>query len=177
MMNKVAQFEKVPFEQFAKDCFNTMTDLSPANLGMIQKFYDSIRLPERKTSGSAGYDFHMPFNAELKAGESIVVPTGIRCKIEDGYFLGMFPRSGLGFKHGLHLANTVGIIDSDYYFSDNYGHIMAKLCLPLRHFSDDKTVILKQREAFCQGILLPFGITFNDNATGIRNGGFGSTSK
>jgi dUTP pyrophosphatase len=70
----------------------------------------------------------------------------------------------------LRLANTVGIIDSDYYFSDNEGHIMAKIAV-----EGDQPVLLKVGERFMQGIFIPYGITYTDKATEVRNGGFGST--
>ena len=65
-------------------------------------------------------------------------------------------------------TNTIGIIDSDYYNSDNEGHIMVK-------FSVDRPLTLHKGDKFCQGIFILYGVTFDDNADGIRNGGFGST--
>jgi dUTP pyrophosphatase len=85
-----------------------------------------------------------------------------------------FPRSGLGFKFRLQLNNTVGIIDSDYYYSDNEGHIFLKITNDTNEF---KTVEVKAGDGFAQGIFVPFGITEDDDANGIRNGGFGSTTK
>ena len=83
-----------------------------------------------------------------------------------------FPRSGLGFKYGLSMANTVSIIDGDYFDSDNEGNIFVKLtnnsCLA-------KEIRINKGDAFCQGIFLPFGITIDDNTTAVRNGGLGST--
>ena len=88
--------------------------------------------------------------------------------------LQIFPRSGLGFKFRLQLDNTVGIIDSDYYGSDNEGHIFIKITNDSRN---DKTVVLKEGDAFAQGIFVPYGVTFDDETTAIRNGGMGSTSR
>ena len=88
--------------------------------------------------------------------------------------LAVFPRSGLGFKFRLQLNNTVGIIDSDYYFSDNEGHIFVKLT---NDSNEGKVVDLKEGDAFAQGIFLPYGITEDDDVTASRNGGFGSTGK
>ncbi len=131
-----------------------------------------IPLPKRATSGSAGYDFYAPEGFALAPGESISIPTGIRAKIDCGWVLFLLPKSGLGCKYRLTLNNTVGVIDSDYYYSDNEGHIIVKLTncgsLPLE---------IKKHSAFCQGVFLPFGITLSDCADGIRNGGFGSTAK
>ena len=119
-MNVVAHFEKVSYEQFEKDWVETFDiDLSEDNEWMkdhIRNIYDSIRLPKRSTSGSAGYDFFAPNRFVVRSLESYKIPTGIRCRIENGWVLTAFPRSGLGFKYGIRLANTVGIIDSDYGF-------------------------------------------------------------
>ena len=169
-MNKVAKFEKVSFDQFLKD----MEAVGFNGEDYIRSIYDNIKLPVRKTPGSAGYDFSIPFNIDLDVYDNMVIPTGIRCTIEDGWFLGMFPRSGHGFKNHVRLANTVGIIDADYAYSDNEGHIMIKLIN-----GDVKPLVVKAGDGFAQGILLPFGITHTDenDKKEIRNGGFGSTSK
>ena len=86
----------------------------------------------------------------------------------------LFPRSGLGFKYRLQLNNTVGIIDSDYYYSDNEGHIFEKIT---NDSNENKVVEIQAGMGFSQGIFVPFGITIDDEADGIRNGGFGSTTK
>lgn len=157
-IGRCAKFEKVSREQFLKD-----------NGG---EGYDKLQLPKRATSGSAGYDFFAPFNFTLDPGESRVIPTGMRCCMLDNYVLQCYPRSGHGFKYFVRLANTVGIIDSDYYNSKNEGHIMIKLVN-----TGDKILVVKEGEAFCQGIFTQFGLTIDDDADGIRDGGFGSTSK
>ena len=90
--------------------------------------------------------------------------------MNDGWVLAVFPRSSLGFKYRLQLNNTVGIIDSDYFFSDNEGHIFVKLTNDTK---EDKTVELAEGAGFAQGIFLPFGITEDDDCTEARNGGFG----
>ncbi len=165
-MNAIAQFEKVSLKQFAeawKDTFGT----EPTG-------YDDLVLPKRATTGSAGYDFRTPCDIHLAPGETAKIPTGIRAKMEEGWVLQIFPRSGLGFKYRLQLDNTVGIIDSDYYYSDNEGHIFIKIT---NDTHSGKTVDLKAGDAFAQGIFLPFGITVDDATTSSRNGGFGSTGK
>ena len=157
-MKRIAQFFKV-----SKEVFNSVCD---------KEVYEDIMLPARATAGSAGYDFFAPFDFELNAGESITIPTGIRAKIDDGYVLKIYPRSGLGFKYRLTLNNTVGIIDSDYFYAENQGHIMIKMtncgATPLK---------VEKGKGFAQGIFLEYGITIDDNATSIRTGGFGSTDK
>ena len=163
-MKRIAKFEKVSFEQFRQGY--TGED--------AESIYAAIRLPERATAGSAGYDFFAPFDIELKAGETAKIPTGIRVRIDEGWFLSLYPRSGLGFKFRLQLDNTVGIIDSDYYNSDNEGHIFAKIT---NCSNEGKTVNISAGTGFIQGIFTKFGITVDDDADGVRNGGFGSTTK
>lgn len=167
-MQAVGKFSKVSYDEFAK-AIRSETDAITEDA--IIDMYNTIKLPKRATTGSAGYDLYAPIWIELAPGEDAIFPLGIRCEIDDGWFLGIFPRSGLGFKYYLRLANLTGIVDADYAFSDNEGHIMMKL----RNESNDKTVVINCGDAIAQAIFLPFGITKDDNATGIRNGGFGST--
>ena len=162
-MKKVAKFEKVSFKQF-----------SEATDNCNQKIYDQIKLPKRATTQSAGYDFFAPFDINLNPKQTIKIPTGIRAKMLSDYVLLIFPRSSLGFKFRLQLDNTVGVVDSDYYFSDNEGHIFIKLT---NDNNENKPLIIKQGDAFVQGIFLNFGIVEDDNVSEIRNGGFGSTNK
>jgi len=167
-MEKVAEFSKVSFEQFKKDW--------EKNIGVVenlQSIYDEIKLPMRATKGSAGYDFYAPTELVLNAGESVFVPTGIRVKIDEGWLLALFPRSGLGIKYRLQLDNTTGIIDSDYFFALNEGHIMAKITNDTK---EEKTVHIEKGAGFIQGVFLPYGICYNDESEGVRVGGFGSTS-
>ncbi len=169
-MERIAAFEKVSFEQFEKDFSKNFPQVND-----VKSVYDSIKLPQRATAGSAGYDFYAPVELNLKKGESLLIPTGIRSKINNGWVLKIYPRSGLGFKHRVQLDNTVGIIDADYYNSSNEGHIMIKLSCDAH--DDGHTVTVNAGDGFAQGIFLQFGITFDDQASGVRNGGFGSTTK
>ena len=165
-------FEKVSFEQFYNDCMNH-SDKFKMDKIEIEDIYNNIKLPARATQYSAGYDFFSPFDITLKSGESIKIPTGIRVKIAETSFLLCVPRSGLGFKYRLQLDNTCGIIDSDYYYSDNEGHIFAK-------FTNDSKIEnelkINAGTAFMQGIFLFYSLTDDDNASAKRNGGFNSTS-
>lgn len=169
-MNRIAKFEKVSLKRFIEDWTNEFSVSQEEAIAV----YEAIQLPKRATKGSAGYDFFSPLSFELKPQQTIKIPTGIRVRIEEGWFLALFPRSGLGFKYRLQLNNTVGIIDSDYYGSDNEGHIFLKLT---NDTNENKTVILKAQEGVAQGIFLPFGLTEDDCADTVRNGGFGSTTK
>lgn len=163
-MKRIARFLKVSEQQFLKD----------VNLPDAAEIYKEIKLPQRATKGSAGYDIYAPYDVVLKAGETAKIPTGIRILMEEGWVFKLYPRSGLGFKFRLQLDNTVGIIDSDYAYADNEGHIFIKVTNDSR---EGKTVEIPKGTAFAQGIFVEFGITFDDDAQGIRKGGFGSTTK
>ena len=132
-----------------------------------------IPLPRRATAGSAGYDFVSPLEVTVPAGGTALIPTGIRAEMEAGWVLLLFPRSSLGFRHALRLANTAGVIDSDYAFAKNEGHIMVKLRNPL-----SEPVTIGRGERFCQGVFLPYGTAEEDeNTFEVRSGGMGSTGK
>ena len=168
-MKRIARFEKVSFEQFKKDYESIF-----GNSDNVLDIYENIKLPKRATKGSAGHDFFAPFSFVLKAKQSIKIPTGIRVKIDEGWVLKCYPRSGLGTKYRLQLDNTVPIIDADYYNSDNEGHIFIKMTNDSRNHKD---LSVSVGDSIMQGIFVPFGITYDDAADGIRNGGFGSTGK
>lgn len=168
-MNIAGKFEKVSPSRFRSDWADTFAGESAEK---IQKIYEEIRMPVRATVGSAGYDFYSPLDFVLTPGQTIKIPTGIRARIEDGWVLMIFPRSGLGFKFRIQLNNTVGIIDSDYYGSDNEGHIFIKIT---NDSNEGKTLSLKKGDGFAQGVFLPYGVTSNDETAAVRNGGFGST--
>lgn len=155
-----ARFEKVSCEQYTKDS------------GENKQIYDGIRLPRRATVGSAGYDFFAPNDIALEPKQTITIATGIRAIMPSGYFLAIFPRSGLGFKYRLRLNNTVGIIDSDYAESDNEGHIL--ICMTNE---GGKPLTVDKGKAFAQGIFVQYFVTEDDEVTTKRNGGLGSTSK
>ena len=157
-MKKIAKFEKVSLSQFLKNG--------------TEIIYNDIILPRRATTGSAGYDFFAPTDIDVKSGETVLVPTGIRVKIDEGWVLKIYPRSGLGFKFRLTLNNTVGIIDSDYYFAENEGHIFIKMTN-----LGEKDLFIEKGKAFAQGIFVEYGITVDDECDNLRTGGFGSTDK
>lgn len=159
-MRRIAQFEKISKTNF---CQSTTYG---------ENAYDDYILPKRATAGSAGYDFFAVVDFVLNPGETITIPTGVRVKIDEGWVLKIYPRSSLGFKYRATLNNTVGIIDSDYYFSDNEGHIFVRMTN-----LGDKVMEVKKGQGFAQGIFVEYGITYDDNTTQTRNGGFGSTNK
>ena len=174
-MNRIAQFEKVSFEQFLSDFIDTFEKFDyskQSNVELLRQIWDNIKLPKRSTVNSAGYYFCSPIDFELSPGEEIKIPTGIRCKMDSNWVLTIHPRSSLGFKYQIGLANTTGIIDADYYDATNEGHIMVKL---VNH--GNKTFVANEGDKIVQGIFLPYGITIDDEASGERNGGFGSTGR
>lgn len=176
-----------------------------AKFEKVKRFEDvDLPLPVRKTSQSAGYDFVVaedivipPYSemvdrikvfhpsvltasleeaaAAIKAAGAKVtlVSTGMKCKLEDGTYLELSVRSSCPLKHWLILGNSVGIIDADYYNNpDNEGEIFFQI-INLAPFP----IQLKRGDAIGQGIIKSYLITEDDDATGERIGGFGSTDK
>lgn len=170
-MKAVARFEKVSFNQFLNDFKDTFPAYSEDE---IKNIYESIKMPKRATVGSAGYDFYAPIDIKLDPAQTAKIPTGIRSYIEPGYVLEIYPRSGLGFKYRLQLNNTVGIIDADYYNSKNEGHIFIKVT---NDSNEGKSLNVPAGDGFAQGIFKEFFVTYDDDTQGIRDGGFGSTTK
>jgi dUTP pyrophosphatase len=163
----VGHFEKVSLSQFKNAMKEEFDEFY--NDDQIKEMYDGIQLPRRATSGSAGYDFKSPFWFVLGANHSIKIPTGIRAIINPGWFLGCLPRSGLGFKYGVRLWNTFGVIDSDYSNSKNEGHIFVKLQ------NGETQLMINTGDGIFLAIFLPCGVTDDDNVAAQRDGGFGST--
>ena len=162
-MNK---FYKVSFEEFNKN----FDDILKA-----KNMYDDIILPKRATKHSAGYDFFAPFDFELRGGESIKIPTGIKCNMNEDLFLAIIPRSSLGFKYKMRLVNTLGVVDCDYFDNENNeGHIFIKIS---NENNENKTLKVNKGEAFAQGIFFKYFLTEDDNVTETRTGGIGSTNK
>ena len=187
MLHRVGEFEKVSFEQFCNAMKDEFFEKLAESLGnsdedgfedgfkeFIKDMYDTIKLPVRSTSGSAGNDFKAPFTFSLDPGTTIKIPTGIRVKIDEGWWLACLPRSGHGFKYRIQLDNTMGVIDSDYYYSDNEGHIFAKIT---NDGKEGKTLRIEAGDGFLQAIFIPYGVTYSDNVENVRNGGMGSTDE
>ena len=167
---RVAKFEKVSFEQFKEDFINDLPEFYK-NDEDLKEIYDNIKLPKRGTKDSAGYDFFSPIRFIVRTDDGIVIPTGIRCIIAQGWVLKTYPRSGQGFKFGAYEYNSVGIIDGDYAYAKNEGPIKIKLA------ARKNGLIIEAGMGFCQGIFVEYGITEDDEVTEIRTGGFGSTTK
>ena len=163
----MSHFEKVTFEQWKADCgIKGLPDQE------LKEWYDAVRLPRQATASSAGCDFFMPFNLNFESGSTFRVATGIRWVTDGendrGKVLLIFPRSGLGFRYGIRLSNTVGVIDSDY-----------KLEIQCKLVNDsDESIVLDAGDRYMQGVFVKFGIVENDEVVnGKRNGGMGSTGK
>lgn len=187
------KFEKVSWEQFKKDTekillpyvkkhsHHPFSDFAGDEL--LKEVYDNITLPRRSTKSSAGYDFYCPFsNIPLYAGESVIIPTGIKMELIPQAFLALYPRSSYGFKYKMRLDNTVGIVDADYYNNkDNEGHIMIKICCEKEEpkFNLGRPfVTLDRGTKFAQGIITYYGTTCDDDpCDNERTGGIGSTGK
>ena len=137
------------------------------------KFYENIKIPERSTKNSAGYDFYLPYDVVIPKGKTVVLSTGIKACMNNDEFLMVVIRSSLGVKKGLKMANQVGIIDSDYYNNiDNEGHISIALTNTL-----DEDVFLKIDDRIAQGIFMKYLVTDNEKEVKkIRLGGIGSTN-
>jgi len=165
----MSHFEKVTYERWKADCgVRGLPDKE------LRKWYEDIKLPAQATAASAGCDFFMPFNLNFEAGSSFKIATGVRW-VTDGdrdrdKVLLVVPRSGLGFKYGIRLSNTVGVIDADYCDSDNEGHIIVSLVNP-----SQETVKLPEGKPFAQGIVVKYEIPDGAGSDSHRNGGFGST--
>ena len=169
---KVARFYKISLANFNKDYKETFPFGQEYGLDdmEITAVYNSIKMPNRATKYSAGYDIYCPIDITLKSNETIKIPTGLRCKMDEDVVLLLYPRSSLGFKYRMMLENTVGVIDADYYNSDNEGHIMIKFT---NH--GNKELNIKKGIAFAQGIFMKYYLTVDDDEKGLRNGGIGST--
>ncbi len=157
---------------------------------IIEKYKDlNINLPIRNTKNSCGYDFESAedieipsiwnqvfknFNSSNKSEiKPTLVPTGIKSYFNEDEVLILANRSSGPIKKGLVLANSIGIIESDYYNNpSNEGHIMFSF-YNFFPFS----ITIKKGERIGQGMFQKFLKADNDTANAIRTGGFGSTGK
>lgn len=133
----------------------------------------NINLPKRATKHSAGYDFEAAEDTVIKKGKiPTLVKTGIKAYMKEGEVLYLYNRSSNPKKKGIVLANSVGVIDKDYFENeDNDGHIMFSF------FNiKDEDILIKKGERIGQGVFMKFEIADEDDAKGERSGGFGSTN-
>lgn len=156
-MTKTRGFEHISQEQWGKDYGKS--DVK------------SIQLPKRGTSSSAGYDIVSPISFTLEVGEEIKIPTGFKVYMLSDECVLFYPRSGLGFKFYIRLANTVGVGDGDYYNnSGNEGHYWIKM-----RNEGFKTMSVEAGDRIAQAIFQKYLTVDGDVADGQRVGGLGST--
>ena len=171
---RVGEFHKVSYDQFRKDWLDTFCEPTDADLRderVIECAYDTLNLPVRATTGSGDYDFFSPIDFILDPGDDIMIPTGIRSYMLPGFKLCFYPKSGLGSKY-LRISNTIPTIDEDYVYSKNEGHIFLRI-----RNEGNKRIVIHKGNKFVQASYEIYGITTDDNASGVRNGGFGSTGR
>ena len=133
--------------------------------------YEDADLPVRKTEYAAGYDIKPYENGVVLPHQTKLIPTGIKCRLNYDEHIQLHLRSSVGINNDVMLANGTGIIDADYYNNDdNEGHIM----IALLNFGKEQ-VTLEKGERVAQGIFSKYLITNDDDATGVRTGGIGST--
>ena len=149
-------FEKISFEQFKKDVCDD------------RDLYDSFRLPQRDSLASVGYDFVLLKDVEIKPGEIVKLPTGIKSYFDKDEALLLIVRSSTGFKYNIRLVNQVGVIDSDYYNNkDNEGHLFTKV-----QNEGNETYKFKAGESLVQGMFVKYLTTKSDNVLGIERTSF-----
>lgn len=139
-------FKKISFEQFSKDVEEN------------RELYNNIKIPQRDSDSTAGYDICILNDIELKPNEVLKLPTGLKCFFEKDEVLLLIVRSSMGFKYNIRLCNQVGVIDADYYNNkDNEGHIWIRI-----QNEGEKTVKFNSGEAIVQGIFFKYLTTRSD---------------
>lgn len=167
-MNKFELISKAEYDKVVSE------ELKPSSSIIDFQSYDQLQIPKRATKGSAGYDFCSPISFKLKPGQTIKVPTCVKCCLNYGNVLMLFPRSSFGFKYRMQLDNTVGVVDQDYYNNEsNEGHIFIKIT---NDSKSGKTLEVNAGTPFAQGIIMAYAITDDDSVVTTRTGGMGSTS-
>ena len=138
---------------------------------LVSSFKNKNLLPKRETAHAAGYDLKVAERTVIAPKEIKLVPTGVKAYMQAGEVLYLYDRSSNPRKKGLVLINSVGVIDGDYYGnSGNEGHIFAQM-----QNITDQEVVLEEEDRIVQAVFSPFLLTDNDEADGVRTGGFGST--
>ena len=137
----------------------------------VNKITEDIKLPERSTLNSAGYDFFAIKDVTLPAKKLTRVMTGVKCELMSNQVLILANRSSNPSKKGLILANGIGVVDADYYGNpDNDGEMGFEFYNIL-----DEDVVIKKGEKLGQGIIMKFDKTEDDYVTNVRKSGWGST--
>ena len=165
------RFEKVTYEAFKSDMIKYGWSEE-----LAREAYDNIRMPERKTKYSAGYDISSSFSFKMMPGERITIPTGIKAVFSPdeakSFHLQLFIRSSVGINRHVVMSNQTGVIDSDYAGNiDNDGDMLIAIWN-----TSDHVVIFDAGERIIQAIFMIHGLTTDDCAEGKRIGGVGSTN-
>lgn len=167
-------FERISYSVFVDDVRKHYSETIKA-----EKLFDcwnEIKIPQRKTEYSAGYDISTPLDITIPPHSKIVVPTGIRAVFApeemESWHLQMYVRSSVGIKDEVMLSNNTGVIDPDYYIAENEGDMMLAL-----FNTGDNLVQYKAGDRLCQAVFVLHGITTDDKAGSKRKGGLGSTGK
>ena len=156
------KFEKISLGEFHKN-FSENEDI----------YYNNLTMPKRGSKYSAGYDIAVPWDIDLPARSTIKIPTLLKVAMEDDEVVLIDVRSSLGFKHNVRLANTIAVIDKDYYNNqNNEGHIFIKLYNP-----NDEDIHFTEGERIAQAIFVKYLVTDDDSVDDERVGGIGSTNK
>ena len=134
--------------------------------------WENLIIPKRATKGSAGHDISAPYFINIMPGETKRIPTGLRCKMDENYVMHIYPRSSMAIKHKMLISNTIPVVDSDYYYADNEGHIILYI-----ENRGDEWLHIKEFNTFAQAVFVPFGVADTEEVKGIRTGGFGSTGR
>jgi dUTP pyrophosphatase len=162
------RFEKITFEEWKKFFYNN--DANEWTEEELHNLYEAIQLPKAGSEYAAGHDFYCPIFVTITPERPVLIPTGIRWVpdiLNMDKSLLLVPRSGLGTKYGMRLLNSIGVIDADYQFAANEGHIMA--------FVDvKKELTLMSGDRFMQGIIVQY-FRCGEESDNKRSGGFGST--
>jgi len=163
----------VSYSVFADDVRKWYRPIKPEELF---DRWTEIRLPERKTKYSCGYDISTPLDIVLAPHTSIVIPTGIRVVFSEEeretWHLKLYARSSVGIKDQVVITNGTGLVDSDFSDSENEGDML----IALTNMSDEVRKY-KAGNRVCQAVFEIYGITEDDKASGQRKSGVGSTGK
>ena len=148
--------------------------VSKGQLKPLSAHFEEVKIPTRADQGSAGYDFHSCEDCKIEVGEQHLFWTNIKAYMGQDEVLQIFPRSSMGVKHGLVLANTVGIIDSTYYNNEgNEGNIG----IVLKNMGTEP-VVVEVGDRIAQGIFMKYLVADIDSTMNSeRGGGFGSSGK
>lgn len=167
------KFEKISETAYYNELLKELDDLTTEDQlqNEVKYFKDALPLPKRGTTNSAGYDFYAPRTFIVNPGEKVKVSSGIKCQLDPDKVLLIFPRSSIGYKKNIMIANTTGIIDSDYYNNiSNEGHIM----IFLKNIGDTP-VTINRGDKIVQAVIVKYYTTEDDNTDEERKGGVGST--